>query len=87
MPQARAILFTEENLDIIANSGILPREDVQALYEDTTLYSSVQRYFVLDYTYPWGALTNWSSPFVETFEARYRWTEPSKPGFRHCTLK
>ena len=50
MTQSRAIEFTENNLDTIANTGVITRADAQALYESTVTLLTEERYFIIDYT-------------------------------------
>ena len=89
MPQTRAIELTEENLDVIANSGVITRADVQALYESRVVYKKVNtpRVFIIDYVDAKGEICDWIAPTIEFFEENFRWTEPAKSGFRYCKLK
>lgn len=82
-----AIEFTEKNLDVIANSGVISREDVQALYERIVTLLDEQRYFVIDYTDANGNHADWVAPTHEYFNEKFIWTESPKTGFRYCRLK
>lgn len=87
MTQPRAIAFTEKNLNIIANTGVISRADVQALYETTVSPLNEERYFIIDYTDANGNNYEWCAPTVEFFEEKLKFTEPPTSGFRYCKLK
>lgn len=84
----RAIPLTEENLDVIANSGEISREDVQALYESTVESPQGRpRYFIPEYLEVDGTPPGWFAPSVEFFDKHFAWTEPPKTGFRYATKR
>ena len=89
MTLTRAIELTEENIETIANSGVISLADAQALYEYYVVYMTVNtpHMFIIDYVDISGEAHDWITLPIEVFEEEYRWTQSKKSGFRYCRLK
>ena len=86
MATARAIELNEKNLNFIANTGVISRADIQALYEAKVVPLKEPHYFVIDYTDANGEQQEWTATSFEFFNQNFRWTESPTAGFRHCRV-